>query len=426
MDGLLILTLLSFAGAAISLLLRARPQAVKTLALLVTGTILIGLALGTGGSRDPITSMSMMLIAVTAFISILGQQRTPQASPASMMILVLHGLTLGSFAGGRPMADLFLVSLMSIISLALLRNVRTADSLLWGAAVCLGAGSLCLVASLAASDATAVILHVIAFATLLPLFPLQAAFVGTLSYLSGSVPAFLAVALPLLGWNGVASVIHEVPGIVKEGMVALAIAGALFGTMRAAVQIHLKRMLASITTVLLAGVWWHLGTVGTAAPAGGWYVGAVVTAASGLLLAAHLLEARYGVLDVEKLGGLARPMPRFTVVVGLLFMAAMGLPLFGVFSAFMTMMFAASSPASLSVAIVLLIWFLSSVLLLKLLHRLFYGQPRGDLLYQDLTLTELLPFALMIGLLVLGQFPGNLFPVGDRTTSTVAAAGAAP
>jgi hypothetical protein len=44
----------------------------------------------------------------------------------------------------------------------------------------------------------------------------------------------------------------------------------------------------------------------------------------------------------------------------------------------------------------------ASLLLLKLWHGLFYGPPRGDLLYQDLTVAEVFPLAVMIALLMLG------------------------
>jgi NADH:ubiquinone oxidoreductase subunit 4 (subunit M) len=110
------------------------------------------------------------------------------------------------------------------------------------------------------------------------------------------------------------------------------------------------------------------------------------------------------------------------VLMGLLFMAAMGLPLFGVFSSFMTMMFAAST-SNPSMVLVLLVWFVTSLLLLKVWHVLFYGRPREDLLYQDLTFAELLPFAVMIGLLVLGgRVAANVFPVPNQSSVAIATA----
>jgi NADH-quinone oxidoreductase subunit M len=197
----------------------------------------------------------------------------------------------------------------------------------------------------------------------------------------------------------------------------------MMAVIRAVAQVQLARLLASITVALLAAVWWCLGTIGTAAPAA-WYVPAVAIAASGLLLGAHLLDVRYGVRDVENLGGLARTMPRFAMLLGLLFMAAMGLPLFGVFSAFMTMVFVPSLSAP-SLFLVLLVWFIASLFLLKVWHRVFYGPPRTDLLYHDLTLLESVPFiALVLLLLTAGPFSSVLTPQSGATT--VATAKAAP
>lgn len=411
---------LPFVGAAFSLLLWSHPRAVKWMAGLVTAITFAGLLIGLE-RREAVTSFLMMLFAVTALAAIMGQQRIGQASFSHMMVLLVLGFSLGTLATSPPIAHMLLAGMMGILSLAVWRAGRIGDSLRSGAVVSLGVGALSLIGALADSDPGSTLLPLIAYATLLPLFPLHAGFVGSLSCLPGTLPAFLVVVLPCLGWYGLTAVVQDVPVVFRETLMILAIGGALLGIMRAAVQVHLARVLGSITAALLAAVWWHLGVVGTVASTGG-YVAAVTVAASGLLLGAHLLEARYGVLDVEKLGGLARVMPRFTVLMGLLFMAAMGLPLFGVFSSFMTMMFAAST-SNPSMVLVLLVWFVTSLLLLKVWHVLFYGRPREDLLYQDLTFAELLPFAVMIGLLVLGgRVAANVFPVPNQSSVAIATA----
>src|SRR5207249_2246099 len=102
-------------------------------------------------------------------------------------------------------------------------------------------------------------LQLVACATLLPLFPLQAAFVGSLSKLPGTLPAFLAVVLPCLGWHGIVSLMSQVPAPLIHTVVALALVGALYEAVRASVQFHLTRMIASITTILFSLVWWHVG-----------------------------------------------------------------------------------------------------------------------------------------------------------------------
>jgi NADH-quinone oxidoreductase subunit M len=200
----------------------------------------------------------------------------------------------------------------------------------------------------------------------------------------------------------------------------LAMVGAVLGIIRGAAHLHLARVLGSLTAALLAPVWWHLASAGTAGPSA-WYVASLVVAASGLLLGVHVVESRYGVREVEKLGGLAGPMPRFAILMGLLFMAAMGLPLFGVFSGFMTMLVTSSPRAPLG--FVLLLWFVASLLLLRVWHRLFYGSPRDDLRYEDVSVAELVPFAILIGLLsVISHVPMTLGPPGNQPTAIATAA----
>lgn len=68
----------------------------------------------------------------------------------------------------------------------------------------------------------------------------------------------------------------------------------------------------------------------------------------------------------------------------------------------------------------LLIWFLASLLFMRLFQRLLYGQPKPDLLYQDVTLTELLPLVLVLCLLALGVCaPGSLFQPASQTHVTM-------
>jgi len=425
MHEVLVVTILPFLGATISLLLWSRPRVVKAVALLVAGVTVIGLASGAVTGSDPTATALMTLIAVTAFVAVLGQQLTRKAPLPIVVGLIILGLSLAALAGRQPLEHTFLGCIMGTIALLLLwRAMGQADALAWGAVAGLGVGILALAAAAVVSGSFAAVLQLVACATLLPLFPLQAAFVGSLSNLPGTLPAFLAVVLPCLGWHGIVSLMSEVPAPLIHTVIALALVGALYEALRASVQFHLARIIVSITTILFSLVWWHVGATGKAAPEAGWYLSTVSLAASGLLLAGHQLEARYGFLDLDKLRGLARPMPQFATLAGLLLMAAMGLPLFGVFSTFMAMMIASPSPMPQSAVIVLLIWLIASLLLMRLLQRLLCGQPKPDVVYQDLTLTELLPLVLVLCLLALGvRVPVHLFQPPAQAHVTVVVEG---
>ena len=237
----------------------------------------------------------------------------------------------------------------------------------------------------------------------------------------GTLPAFLVVLLPGLGWHGLAPIIADVPASLTETLVPLALCGALYVAIRASVQIHLSRTLAAITTVQIALVWWHVGVTGAALPETGWYLSVVTLASSGLLLAAHLLDVRYGSMSLGRLQGLARPMPRFATLVGLLLMATMGLPVFGVFAGFLGMVSTVPSLAAKSVMVVLLIWLAVSLLMVSLLQRLLFREVPPNLIHRDLSPSEMVALALIVGLLaVAGMVPPDFLQYDQGPASAVA------
>jgi NADH-quinone oxidoreductase subunit M len=400
-------------------------RAGKTAALLVAGAMLLAVAFGALPGSGPTATVLMLLVAVTAFVIILGQQPTRRAALCLATTLVMLALSLAALAAGQATRPLFLGANLGAVGLLVLWTRRSRrDGLAMGAAAAFAVALTSLAGSLAVSGSLASTLQLVAYASLLPLFPLQGGFIGALTRLPGTLPAFLAVALPCLGWYGLLGLVPDIPALLLRTVVVLALAGALYEALRASVQFHLARMIASIATILLSVAWWHLGVSHEAAPAAGWYVMTVSLAASGLLLAGHLLETRYGCADLDKLTGLARPMPRFATVVGLLLFVAMGLPLFGNFSAFLAVLFGAPSPLPRSAGMVLAFWLVASLLLMRLLQRLLCGQPRAALLYRDVGLGELLPLILMIGLLALSvQAPMTPPQPAALGPTTVIAAG---
>jgi NADH-quinone oxidoreductase subunit M len=371
----------------------------KAAALLASGLTVAAVAGGVIQGSDPTATALMWLLSVTAVAAILGQQAVRSAALSLPAILIALALSLGALAGGRPWDRLFLGGLMATVTLLLVRH--RPDALAWGAVAGWAIGILALAGSFLAFGFPADVWRVIACAVLLPLFPVHGAFIGALSRLPGSLPAFLAVALPALGWHALTP-LAESGSLPASGIIlALALVGTLYEALRVSVQFHWPRMTAGLTTILLSLAWWQIGAGGAAAPETAWYLGAVSLAASGLLLAGHQLEARYGVLDLDKLRGLAGPMPRLSLLVALLLMAAMGLPLFGVFPTFMAMMLAVSHASPFTLAAMLAIWLTASLLLMKLLQRLLFGEPKPDLPYHDLTWTEVAPLVLVLVLWLL-------------------------
>jgi NADH-quinone oxidoreductase subunit M len=396
MSIVLLISLVPVGGSVAAALVASHQRATQWIAVICTSATLIGF-LATQEAHTGMPTVLGVLLIVSAMLCVLGQQGSRGPDRASPIILLLLGETLGVlFADGLTSRVLLVSILITVLSAVWLLSGRL-DSIRVGALVSFGAGALAVVGSLAVSGPPGSLLFIVGCATLLPLFPLHGGYVGSMASLPGTVPAFVAVALPCVGWYSLTTV-QDFPLFARDGVIALAIISAMVGMVRAAAQIHLTRLLASIMVVLLAPAWWCLGSLGTTIPSGA-YVAAVALASSGLVLGAYVLEARYGVRDIEKLSGLARPMPRFAFLMGLLFMAAMGLPLFAVFWAFMAMMFAVV-PLRPSLFFVVVAWFLSSLLLSKVWHRIFYGPPRPNMLYADLSIVEVIPFVVLIALLL--------------------------
>jgi NADH-quinone oxidoreductase subunit M len=149
----------------------------------------------------------------------------------------------------------------------------------------------------------------------------------------------------------------------------------------------------------------------------------VALVTGGLLLAWHAVRARYGDLTLDRIGGLARPMPRFATLLALLVMAAVGLPPFGLFSGYLAMLLDPSITASIGnsvgLTIILLAWFTASWYLYKLMQRLLFGPHRQDLPYEDLRPVEVAPLLIVLVLLLaLGVAPHELVEVVETNTLT--------
>lgn len=256
-------------------------------------------------------------------------------------------------------------------------------------------------------------------ALLVPLFPFHGAYVAALTRLRGPYPWILGLLMPLLGYCGLYYALPELPRGVGEALRLLALLGGLYGSFKALMQVKVNHLLAYAGVALFSLLWWHLGVTGRATPQAAIYAGSVVLVLMGLRLAVQRVQLRYGPLDEElaldRIGGLAHTMPRFAVLLALLVMAAAGLPPFGLFSGFMTMLLHSSTVLSVTMAadlgVVLFVWFAASWYLCRLMQRLLFGPHRLDVLHDDLRAGEVASFVFVLGvLLILGVAPLGLSP----------------
>lgn len=260
-------------------------------------------------------------------------------------------------------------------------------------------------------------------ASMLPLFPLHGLYAAALTRPRSYMAICFAILLPTAGLYGVIDALSGIPAEFLAGVRMLALCGALYGSLKALAQSRITPLLAYASLAFYSVLWWHIASARAVLPEAAVYFSAVVLVTVGLLLAGHFVQARYGDVAFERIGGLARPMPRFAILLALLAMAAVGLPPFGLFSGYIGMLLHSSIEISWELSILMLTWLAASFYLFRMMQRLLFGPHRADILYQDLhrgesvSLMILLLMLVTIGLLPYGFFEFDLMSNGYRATT---------
>ncbi|MBX2860169.1 MAG: hypothetical protein KTR14_02975 [Vampirovibrio sp.] len=244
------------------------------------------------------------------------------------------------------------------------------------------------------------IIFLIAAAVLVPLFPLHSVYVTALTKAPKILATTLCVLMPLIGVFAIKSFLPQLPKELLPAISVLAIAGALWGSLKALSQIQVTRLLAYGGIAVYSIFWWYVAQTGSISPEALFYVWTVTLVWGGLFLLWDRVRARYGDLDLTKIGGLFDTMPRFAVCMGLLIMAAVGLPPFGLFFGYLGILLSPATGISYGLAVIIATWFAACWYLFKLMQHLLFGPARNDLRYDDLRPAEIAVFALVIALLV--------------------------
>jgi len=194
-----------------------------------------------------------------------------------------------------------------------------------------------------AMRATVFVLTVIGFGSKAGLLPLHAWLPRAHPEAPSPVSALMSAAMVNLGVYGLVRVDLQLlgPGPRWWGVVLLIVGGlsAVYGVLQATVATDLKRLLAYSTTENLGLIVLALGAAELLAASGARSVATVAIAAALLHLLAHAafktlaflaagsVLAGTGLRDLDRMGGLARPMPVTTVLFGVAALGACGLPL---------------------------------------------------------------------------------------------------
>ena len=175
------------------------------------------------------------------------------------------------------------------------------------------------------SESTILLLLISAF--LLPLFPFHGVYLAALT----KTPRLLAITLSLLLPASGLMLIGKLPPELTAAIGTLSLFGAIWGSVKALVQVRISRLLSYAGVALYSITWWHLAQVGQTTTHAILYTSSVTISIAGLLFIWDRLCARFGDLDLNNIGGLFKPMPRFALCTALLVMALIGLPPFGLF-----------------------------------------------------------------------------------------------
>ncbi|MBX9771114.1 MAG: hypothetical protein K2X29_07070 [Candidatus Obscuribacterales bacterium] len=394
-------SILAFLAAAAGWLMQSSPRMVKTTGVIASGLIFVILVTRTFFQSVQIETIMSTLIGAAAFVCILSQQLIRHAEKPIILIFIVAGFSFSYLNVWlpEPITTASLGVLLGSLFLFSLKDRRD-NPLSTGAAVVFAVALLCLILSSVFKGSLSTVLLFATAAALLPLFPLHAAFVGSLSGYADTFRAYLAVVLPCLGWYTIVARSSAIPQQLGETVMVLAVIGAIVSTIRASVQIDLARTFASIGTILLSLAWLSIGSaVQTCFEITG-YVMSVAVVTSGLLLCAHQLESRYGTQLREDLRGLAQPMPRLSILLGVLILAAAGFPPFSLFTMLMAMILTSNQLHILFIASAVSL--ACSLLLVAVMQQLLFGARRSDLVYEDLGNCDVIALSLVALVLMTG------------------------
>ena len=262
------------------------------------------------------------------------------------------------------------------------------------------------------SDASmGTLLSLVAMGLLLPLFPLHSAYVAALTRMPRSMVFVVSAIMPLAGLFGLTRLVPTIPPTLQPVVSALALVGAIYASIKALVQNSVPHLIAYAGLAFYSILWWQIASVGSVTQEAIVYACSVVLVIGGIQIAWDRLQVRYGNLPMNRIGGLARPMPKFGLCLALVVMAAVGLPPFGLVFSFIGLMLETPTMTA-GTLIVLLTWFGASWYLFKLMQRLLFGPHREDIRYDDLKPGEIAAFSVVLLLLiVISVAPQGLFGI---------------
>jgi NADH-quinone oxidoreductase subunit M len=216
----------------------------------------------------------------------------------------------------------------------------------------------------------------------------------------------------------------------------LAVIGIIYGALCCLAQSDMKRLIAFSSVAHMGFVMLGIATltdIGINAAIFGMVAHGLITGM--LFFVAGSAKDRFHTLDIARLGGMLKQMPRMGWILGLASMASLGLPgLAGFWGEFPAILSAYNPAEGLNVAlfrVYMVVAALGTVLaagyLLWMYQRVAFGVPKDEFAndphVKDVNLTEWIAWTPFLALIViLGLFPNIIFKVTDPAVSVVMSA----
>jgi len=404
-------------GALLGLVVWSQPNKLRIWSVIVTVLSLVAV-IGMSGHITETTEgpLFLYLLPLAAGISLLGGPVNQQHRLSWVLTLLFLGLGLGILTSQQVVGQIAEMVLLGLITFLLYWHHNPFWPRSWWGIGASGLGTICAGLAVIASPPVSALASLLACAILLPLAPFHQGYVSALTRLPGSVPSFIVLLLPAIGFHSLAAVIPTVPDSVVSIVTVLALVGALYGSIKALAQSRVRLLLAYGGLSFFSILWWFVAVSRTITPQAVVFLGAVALVTSGLLIAWQVVRTRYGDdVDPQAISGLVRRMPQFAVLFSLLSLAAMGLPPFGVFAGFMGMLLATSLTSSVALLVMMVAWLAASWYILDMVQRLLFGRERSDLRYEDLRQSELASLLLVVLIVIaLGVAPASLFGIAQQ------------
>lgn len=408
----LLLAAVPIIGAILGLIVWSQPDKLRAWSVIVTGLSLLAV-IGMSGHITETTEgqLFLYLLPLAAGISLLGGPVHLQHRLSWVLTLLFLGLGLGILTSQQVVSQIALVVLLGLITFLLYWHHNPFWPRSWWGIGAYGLGALCAGLAAIASPPVSALASLLACAILLPLVPFHQGYVTALTRLPGSLPSFIVLLLPAIGFQSLAAILPMMPDVAISTITILALVGALYGSIKALAQSRVRLLLAYGSLSFFSILWWFVAVSRTIVPQAVVFLSAVALVTCGLILTWQVVRTRYGDdVDPQAISGLFRKMPRFAVLFSLLALAAMGLPPFGVFAGFIGMLLAASLTSSVALLVMMVAWLAASWYILDMVQRLLFGRERSDLRYEDLRPAELASLVMVILIVIaLGVTPVSLF-----------------